>query len=113
MYIAIPTHLRIHETLPLKYNCEFFCPYSKIFNNQWGLSRFYAFLVIENWSSSDPDPKLIITDPDPANNFGSDRVRIHNTGSFTAWLPVNPVPYAAILQPAIRQPQTNSVNDKC
>ena len=31
-------------------------------------------------SSSDPDPKLIITDPDPANNFGSDRNRIHNTG---------------------------------
>ena len=30
-------------------------------------------------SSSDPDPKLIITDPDPANNFGSDRIRIHNT----------------------------------
>ena len=30
-------------------------------------------------SLSDPDPKLIITDPDPANNFGSDRIRTHNT----------------------------------
>ena len=29
---------------------------------------------------SDPDPKLIIPDLDPANNFGSDRIRIHNTG---------------------------------
>jgi len=30
-------------------------------------------------SSLGPDPKLIITDTDPANNFGSDRIRIHNT----------------------------------
>ena len=30
-------------------------------------------------SLSDPDPKLIIPDPDSANNFGSDRIRIHNT----------------------------------
>ena len=59
---------------------NFFCPYSKIFNNQWSLSRFCAILVIKNWRSSDPDPKLIITDPDPANNFGSDRIRIPNTG---------------------------------
>jgi hypothetical protein len=41
------------------------------------LSRFHAILANENWSFSDPDPKLII--PDPANNFGSDRIRIHNT----------------------------------
>ena len=26
----------------------------------------------------DPDPKLLI--PDPANNFGSDWIRIHKTG---------------------------------
>ena len=55
----------------------FFCPYSKIFSNQWGLGRFYAILVTINWSSS--YPKLIIRDPDPANNFGSERIRIHNT----------------------------------
>ena len=30
-------------------------------------------------SSSDPDPKLIITDPDPASNFESKRIRIHKT----------------------------------
>jgi len=53
--------------------------YSKIFNNKWGLSRFYAILVIKNWSLLDPDPKLIIPDPDPANNFGSDQIQIHNT----------------------------------
>ena len=35
------------------------------------------FFVPENWGWSDPDPKLII--PDPANNFGSDQIRIHNT----------------------------------
>jgi len=43
-------------------------------------SPYCLSLKIEVWtSSSDPDPKLIITDPDPANNFGSDRIRIHNT----------------------------------
>ena len=26
------------------------------------------------------DPKLLLLDPDPANNFGSDWIRIHNTG---------------------------------
>ena len=31
---------------------ELFCPYSKIFSNQWGLSRIYAILVTKNWSSS-------------------------------------------------------------
>ena len=36
-------------------------------------------LVTKNWSSSDPDLKLIIKDPDPANNFGSERIWIHNT----------------------------------
>ena len=50
---------------------------SKIGSNQLGLSRFHATLVTKNWSLSDPNPKLIITDPDPANNSGSDR--IHNT----------------------------------
>ena len=43
----------------------------------WVLSRFHDILVTENWSFSDPDPKLII--PDPAYNFGSNRIRIHNT----------------------------------
>ena len=38
------------------------------------------FIVTKNWSSSDPDPKLILTNPDLANNFGSERIRIHNTG---------------------------------
>ena len=33
---------------------------------------------------SDSDPKLIIPDLDPANNFRSDRIRIHNT-DFVAW----------------------------
>ena len=33
---------------------------------------FMPFLSNENWSLSDPDP---------ANNFGSDRIRIHNTAS--------------------------------
>jgi len=27
----------------------------------------------------DTDPKIIILDPDSANNFGSDRIRIHYT----------------------------------
>jgi len=56
-------------------------PCNKINNNQWVLSRFHALLVNKNWSLSDPDPKLIIPDqdPDPANNFISDRIRIHNT----------------------------------
>ena len=58
---------------------NFFLSYSKILSNQWGLSRCYAILVTKNWSSSDPDPKLIITDPNSANNFGSERFRIHNT----------------------------------
>ena len=30
------------------------------------LSRFHATLVDENWSLSDPDPKLIIPEPDLA-----------------------------------------------
>ena len=33
----------------------------KIFSNQWRINRFYAILVTKNWSSQDPDPKLIIT----------------------------------------------------
>ena len=37
--------------------------------NQWGLSSFHAILVTKNWSLSDPDPKLIIPDPDPAKKF--------------------------------------------
>ena len=61
--------------------CEAFF-YSKI-DKTWVLSRFHTILVTKNWSLSDPDPKLIIAnpypDPDPANNFGSDRIRIHNT----------------------------------
>ena len=28
----------------------------------------------------DPDPKQIIPDPDPGKSFGSNRIRIHNTG---------------------------------
>ena len=54
--------------------------WSKIEKNQFVLSRFYSILVTKNWRLSDPDPKLIIPDPDPANNFGSDRIRlrIHN-----------------------------------
>ena len=43
------------------------------------LRRFHAIFVTKNWSVTDPDPKLIIPDPDPANNFGSERHRIHNT----------------------------------
>ena len=41
-------------------------------------------------SSSDPDPKLIITDldPDPANNFGADR--IHNTDYRYGRYPTDP-----------------------
>ena len=43
----------------------------------------HDIFISKNWSSSDPDPKLIIidTDPGPAftDNFGFDRV--HNTGS--------------------------------
>ena len=38
----------------------------------------YITVVTKNWSLSDPDPKLIITDPDPAYDFGSERIRIHN-----------------------------------
>ena len=52
----------------------------KIDFNQWVLSRFHAILVTKNWSLLDPDPKLIIPDPDPANGFGYDRIRIHSTG---------------------------------
>ena len=59
-----------------KPSCEFFCLCNKIDNNQWVFRRFHAILVIEDWSLSDPDP---------ANNFGSDRIRIririHNTDS--------------------------------
>ena len=33
------------------------------------LSRFYAILVTKNWSSSDPDPKFLVLDTDPANNI--------------------------------------------
>ena len=43
----------------------------------------HCILVLKNWRLSDPDPKLIIPDPDPANNFGSDRIRINNTGVST------------------------------
>jgi len=43
--------------------------YSKIDSNHWVptnlLSRIHAILATENWSLSDPDPKLIITDPYP------------------------------------------------
>ena len=39
-----------------------------MFSYQWGLGRFYAILVTKHWSSSDPDPKLKITDP---NGSGS------------------------------------------
>jgi len=37
-----------------------------------------------DWCLSDPDPKLIIMDPAPANNFWSGRIRlqIHNTGYY-------------------------------
>ena len=61
--------------------------YSKIDSNQplgtYLFSRFHAILATENWSFSDPDPKLAITnpDPDPAKNYGSDRIRIYNTVS--------------------------------
>ena len=48
----------------LKSTFEFFCPYSKIFSNQWGLSRFHTILDPQSWSSLDPNPKLIITDPE-------------------------------------------------
>ena len=64
---------------------DFCCPYCTVkFKVTTGylpylLSRFHAKSATENWSLSDPDSKLIITDPDPANNFGSDRIRIHNT----------------------------------
>ena len=51
-----------------------------MFSNQWGVSRFYAILVTKNWSSSVPEPKWIFKDPDHANNYGSERNRIHNTG---------------------------------
>ena len=60
----------------------------------WKISQLIGLTVVYNllkfqidslkievrMSSLDPDPKLIIPDPDPANNFGSDRIRIHNTG---------------------------------
>ena len=61
------TDISLHSTQ----ETEFLCPYSNIFSNQWGLSKFNAILITKNLGSSDPDPKLIITDPDPANNFGS------------------------------------------
>jgi len=41
------------------------------------LSRFHAILANENWSLSEPDPKWIIPDPDPANNFGSGSTTLH------------------------------------
>ena len=53
-----------------KPSCEFFCPCNKINNNHWVFSTSHAILVMEDW---------ILSDPDPANNFGSDRIRIHNT----------------------------------
>ena len=54
--------------------CEIVWPYSKIDSTQQVLSRLHDILVSENWDLSDPDPKWIIPDPDPANNSG-----IHNT----------------------------------
>ena len=54
------------------------------------LSRFHAIFITKNWSLSDLDPKLIIPDPDPANNF-----RIHNT----VWDPVRRVKSARFWAP--------------
>ena len=56
------------------------CPYSKIDRNQWVLSRFHAILGTKNWS---------LYNPDPANNFGSDWIRIHNT-DFIRFFAANP-----------------------
>lgn len=38
------------------------------------------------WCLSDLYPKLKITNPDPANNLGSDRIRIHYTDWYVTYL---------------------------
>ena len=49
-------------------NCDFFVHSVKLILSSGVLSRFHAILVTENQTLSDPDPKLITPDPDPANN---------------------------------------------
>jgi hypothetical protein len=46
---------------------------------------------VRDWP--DPDPKLIIPDPDPAKKF---RIRIHNTASSSSILP----PKSFLLDPS-------------
>ena len=46
------------------------------------ISCYLSQTKLELEIGADLDMKLIILDPDSANNFGSDRIRIHNTVTY-------------------------------
>ena len=50
------------------------------FLNNWNKkTKFFDYLFL--YFCLDPDPKQIIPDPDPWKSSGSNRIRIHNTGT--------------------------------
>ena len=57
----------------LPFSIQYYCPIVKTVQN----SQFYIYMLFH--FLLDPDPELIIPDPDLGKSSGSDRIRIRNT----------------------------------
>ncbi len=81
MYICV--YVYIYVCICITY---FMCTYIKIYVLNFPIFcaiwlKKCDFLTEKLGIKPDPDPKLFIPDPDPSKSSGSDRIRIHNTGS--------------------------------
>jgi len=72
--------MALQRTLPVPYALYQTTHFFKSFSYFYIIYLYRELLNDVDGCLSDPDPTIIITDLAMANNFGSGRIRIHNTG---------------------------------